>query len=398
MATNETLDFENDQGYEVDYASWENADNKLIDTELNVIWNRIIDGVVVLEKMVVNSDCKKAEDTLLALAQGPISRNSWLFSYRTSNQEAFSKYLNGESRPSWYGSLAPEKKRLYDLGLRYYKDMLRVGEVFDAVSRLLIEVVSGETLRDDYRLLKIKDNLLDKGIDEKFYKTVELDARQVSDRINQSVPDMERIAKNANDFYERNYGRMSDSEFERGYRQARLKDYIEDFRGRNLNQSFGALSDGSFYVAAPVLAMSTVVDGYTNLVAQNENHGDTMKALIDRCNKILTETLLSGEKACTTDACSRLFQGCRQLLSALIGHFEVTVEVLDKYKEANVDSTPYCFMHTLSAYDAIKPRYALKPQKTNPWDRGTAYKDLYIMEAVALTNHCEAFVYKMGRI
>ena len=395
----DTLDFTNDgDEYAVDYLSWENIDNSGFVTELGLIRDRVFDCISMLDKMVVNSDCKKAEDGLLALAQGPLSRNNWLYTFRNHNSEAFSKYLTGEARPSWYGGLDLKQKRQYDIGLRYYKDAIRLGEPCDAIARLLTEIVSDETLRWNYRLLKIGDNLEDKGIDENFYKTVELDARQVSDRINQGTYEMNRIAATSQSFYEQYYGKLSESEFKRRYYQARLKDYIDDFRDRKLNESFGALSDGSFYVAAPVLAKTSVIDGYTNLIAQKENYNDTMNSLIDRCDKILNEILKPGEENSETDAGRQLFVALRRLVTSVSDNAAETRAVLDSFKNADANVAPYCFMRTLSAYDVIKPRYELKPQKVNPWDRGTAYKQLYIMEAVALTEHCEAFVYQMGKV
>ncbi len=399
MPDDNTLDFTNDGGeHAVDYASWENLDNNGFVDEFNAIRHQISDCIGLLDNMVENSDCKKTEDGMMALATGPISRNSWLYTYRSHNSEAFSKYTTGEARPSWYGGLDLKQKRQYDIGLRYYKDMIRLEEGMDAIAQMIIEIVSDETIRWDYRLLKIEYNLEDKGINENFYKTVELDARQVSDRINQSAYDLSRIATTAQAFYDQYYGKMSDSEFERRYHQARLKDYLDDFRDRKLNESFGALSDGSFYVAAPVLAKSSVVDGYTNLIAQKENYGDRLRKLDARCETILKDILAPGEKASETDAGRQLFVALRQLVECIDRHAVQTDTVLSAFKGADPDHGPWCFMRTLSAYDAIKPRYALKPQKVNPWDRGTAYKDLYIMEAVALTEHCEAFVYQMGKV
>ena len=381
-----------------DHMSWETMDNEAFVIELDYIRSQIFECIALVDKMVANSDCKKAEDGLMALAQGPISRSSWIYTYRNHNSDAFSKYLNGPSRPSWYGSLEPKKKQLYDTGLRYYKDALRLGEPFDAVAQLIIEIVSGETLRWNYRMLKIGDNMADKGIDANFYKTVELDARQVSDRINESRYDINnRIAEDSDRFYEENRGKMSESDFKRRYHQARLKDYIDDFRGRKLNDSFGALSDGSFYVSAEMLAKATVVDGYTNLIAQKENYTDTLDKYMDRINRILNETLAPGEKESETDAGRQLFVALRHLLTSISDNMSQTKDVMEAFKNGDANTSPYCFMRTLSAYDTIKPHYALKPQKVNPWDHGTEYKQLYIMEAVALTQHCESFVSEMGK-
>ena len=147
-----------------------------------------------------------------------------------------------------------------------------------------------------------------------------------------------------------------------------------------------------------MLAKTSVIDGYTNLIAQKENYNDTMNSLIDRCDKILNEILKPGEENSETDAGRQLFVALRRLVTSVSDNAAETRAVLDSFKNADANVAPYCFMRTLSAYDVIKPRYGLKPQKVNPWDRGTAYKQLYIMEAVALTEHCEAFVYQMGKV
>ena len=88
----------------------------------------------------------------------------------------------------------------------------------------------------------------------------------------------------------------------------------------------------------------------------------------------------------------------RYLVNELITFAQTVLEEFKLYKEADPGKAPYCFMKLLSAYDSIQSRYALNPSRKNPWDSGTELAELYVMEAVSLTRHCEDFVRKQGNV
>ena len=49
-------------------------------------------------------------------------------------------------------------------------------------------------------------------------------------------------------------------------------------------------------------------------------------------------------------------------------------------------------------YSSVQSKYGLSPNRDDPWDKGSRFTDLYVMEAVALTEHCEEFVRKQGNV
>lgn len=377
---------------------WESIEEKDITNELTGFSQRCGQVTKQLNAMIAYNECKKTEDALQLFAYNDLGSAGWVSSFHQINMDSFSKYMNGSSRPSWYSELPLDKQKRYDMIMQYYKDTAALLNPFTELSTILLNMVSRQSLKEGFRLVYLMFNLFDAGIDEKTYKQVEIDARQVSSRINKNWGDMERIAVSAGKFLEDNRSRMDFGALQTGYRKARLQDYMNDFRNSAISDSFGILSDGSFYVKSGILAKVRAIDKYTMFIAQTEYIEDVMKDLLDKCKNLLNKQLIPSEKAAATEACGIAFMAVRKLVMEIITFAETVLDTFKQYKDANPDESPYCFMRPLSAYDVIQSRYGLSPNKSDPWDTGTKYTDLYIMEAVALTEHCEDFVNNHGNV
>lgn len=374
---------------------WESIEEKEIRAELEVFVKNCNDAIKQLQVMVPNNECKKTEDMLETFAYGDLA-NGWMSSFHTANRDSFAKYLNGSARPTWYAGLPLDKKEHYDMIMQYYRDIVTLMNPCTDLSRILLELVDQKTLRKGFRLIYMVFNFGDAGITEKTYKTIEIDTRQVSSIINENWGETERIAVSAQQFLENNRDRMDPSSLRDGYRKARLNDYINNFRNKAIADNFGILSDGSFYVKAGILSKVRAIDKYTFIIAQSEDIEDEMKKLVEACNAVLNKQLIPNEKDARTEMGGWVFLTLRNLVKEVINYAETVLDSFKLYKEANPDESPYCFMKNPSAYDAVQPKYGLNPNKQNPWDNGTHYTDLYVMLAVALTEHCSEFVYKHG--
>ncbi len=387
-----------DYDQELNTLEWENTDEKGITSELEDFNKNCSEVSKLLKTMIPNNECKKTETALESFAYSYLGAAGWIEEFRRTNQDAFSKYVNGSARPSWYSSLSLEKQKRYDMILKYYKDMTYLQMSCTDLNRILLELVDRQILRDGFRLVFMKSNFKDAGIDENTFKTAEIDARQVSARINRNWGETERIAQSASQFLEANRDRMDYNALKTGYQKARLKDYLEDFRNSAISSSFRVLSDGSFYVSAGILSKVRAIDSYTFRIAQMEYIEDWMKKLIEDCKNILNKQLIPHEANALTEACGNSFYLLRHLVNELIAYAETVLEEFKLYKEADPNKAPYCFMKLLSAYDSIQSRYALNPSRKNPWDSGTELAELYVMEAASLTQHCEDFVRKQGNV
>ena len=386
------------EGYEQENTlEWESIDEKEIRTQLEIFCTDCRNAAKQLNAMIATNECKKTEDMLETVAYGDLS-NGWLSSFHETNRDSFSKYLNGNTRPSWYSELTLDKQKRYDMILRYYRDMFTILNPCNDLSRILLDLVDRKILREGFRVAYMVFNFGDAGITEKTYKTLDIDARQVSARINKAWGETERIAVSAKQFLDNNRDRMGFSSLKDGYRKARLKDYLDDFRNSVIADSFGVLSDGSFYVKADVLSKVRAIDKYTFVLAQSDDIEDLMKKLIEDCNAIMNKQLIPNEKEAKTEGFGNAFLSLRLLVKEVISYAETVLDAFKLYKDANPDESPYCFMKHPSAYGAVQPRYGFSPNKQDPWDGGTHYTDLYVMEAVALTRHCEEFVRKQGNV
>lgn len=387
-----------DYDQELNTLEWENTDEKGITSELEDFNKTCSEVTKLLKTMIPNNECKKTETAMESFAYSYLGAAGWISEFRMTNQDAFSKYVNGSARPSWYSSLSLEKQKKYDMILKYYKDMTYLQISCIDLNRILLELVDRQNLREGFRLVFMKSNFEDGGINENTFKTAETDARQVSARINRNWGDTEGIARSAAQFLEANRDRMEYNTLKTGYQKARLKDYLDDFRSSAISSSFGVQSDGTFYVNAGILSKVRMIDRYTFKIAQMEAIEDVMKKLMEDCSNVLNKQLIPHEKNALTEAGGNAFYMLRYLVNELITFAQTVLEEFKLYKEADPGKAPYCFMKLLSAYDSIQSRYALNPSRKNPWDSGTELADLYVMEAVSLTRHCEDFVRKQGNV
>ena len=381
---------------EVNSLEWENIEEKEIRNELLDVVKRCNETTKQLSVMIANNECKKTEDALESFAYGDLGANGWISDFHLSNQDSFSKYINGNDRPSWYRDLGVDRQKKYDMVMKYYKDTVGVMNPMNAISKILLELVDKQNLREGFRLIYMKSNLEDAGIDEKTFKTLEVDALQVSKRINQNWGDAENMAKSARDFLEKNREKMDFNSLKTGYQKARLKDYIDDFKNSVLSSSFSVLPEGSFYIKADILSKVRIIDRYTFMLAQMEYIEDVMKKLQEQCKEILNKQLLPYEKNALTEEYGNVSLALRKLCQGLIDFAETALETFKLYKDADPNKSPYCFMGKLSAYSTISRKYALDPSNDDPWDKGTKFTELYTMEAASLTQHCEDFVRKQG--
>ncbi len=385
-----------DNNQEVNVFDWESIDEKKIINELLGFCTRCNEAARQLKAMFANNECKKTEDVLKAFAYGDLGTSGWISEFHQTNSDSFSKYLNGNARPTWYSELPLDKQKKYDMIMTYYKDTFYLLSAFSDLYKILVDLVDRQTLREGFRVGYMIFNFEDAGISDSTYRTIEIDARQVSDRINRSWGDTENIAQSSKRFLEDNSSRMDFSSLKAGYRKARLKDYIDSFRNSVLADSFGVQSDGTFYVKAGILAKVRVIDRYTFVLAQTEYIGDVMEKLIETCKEITNKQLLPYEKNARTEAGGNCFMMLRRLTAAITEYAETVLGAFKAYKDADPNSSPFCFMGKPSLYSSVQKRYSFQPSWQDPWDGGTDYADLYVMEAVSLTEHCEEFVRKHG--
>lgn len=382
---------------EVNTLEWENADENGILKELQGFSERCNAATKQLKAMFANNECKKTEDILESLAYGDLGSEGWIAQFHTTNMDSFSKYLNG-GKPSWYSDLTTDRQKKYDMVMDYYRDTAYLKSSCSDLSKILLDLVDRQILRDGFRVGYMIFNFEDAGINEKTFKTLETDVLMVSKRINQNWGNAERMAETAKRYLEDNRDRMEFSALKTGYRNARLKDYISDFQSTSLSTSFGVLSDGSFYVKADILSKMRVIDRYTNRLAQSDYLEDVMKKLIEDLKNILNKQLMPFEKDAKTEWCGNASFCLRRLINALIEYAQTVLDVLKQYQDADPNKSPFCFMGIPGVYSSVQSKYGLNPNRDDPWDKGSRFTDLYVMEAVALTEHCEEFVRKQGNV
>ena len=379
------------------WARYELLSEKQLNAELEGVRSRVIACETKLHNMVEHIELMKTQEMFTNLCAQDLSLGGWPVKYVDHNKDMYAKYVDGTGRPNWYEDLTLDVKQTYELNLRYYKDIALLREPCLAINKLIIEMLSDDALGEGFRLIRSARNFEACDINEKDFRNLELVVRYISERLNKDWEVLEDdVAKRSAIQYYKDHKNEPFDKLMCGYRQARTNDYVADLRESPLGERFLANANGTFGERSDMAWKVVIIDKYTYRIASMEQVGDLMEKYDNKCKQIHDAIILPNEKSMTIESVKMLSRTLRYFLTEITDFADLCRGLLKKYKEADVNTSPWCFMHRLSAFDSVKPKYSFKPNTKDPWEKGTEYTKMYEMAAKALGEHCADFVKNHG--
>lgn len=372
---------------------WENLTEKDITLEINGVNSRVTALVLDLERMIGDNDYEKMIKRRDAVCLNDLSHEGWIHTFHEMNRESFPNQAPApaNSKPSWYRSLPAEKQKAYDTAFAYHQDTMFLMNTCDVLYDLLMTI----PLKDGFRILRLKENFEEAGFTKALYEKIDIDAAAVSEQLNQSFAEMEKNARRSQIFYDDNFGLLSVQSLDKGYREQRIKDYLDNIKRSLVYDSLVDRGDGTFGVKPDVLAKMKVIDNYTYEVSQIKNLDARLEKTLEKCRKARNEYLALNDKSCKTEACRNLIASFENLVDAVQSFAEFSLEAYKNFRNGE-SRAPYCYMKPLPAASRIRPKYVFDPKLRNPWESGTYFEEMYIEAKVSVIRHCREFVYDHG--
>jgi|GEM_PF-1209302 len=370
---------------------WENLSDSEVQAEINGLNSRLTAFILQLQRMVNDNDYEKTAEMCKALYTKDLGPEGWLGKFYLSNQNSFAQYAGGSARPSWYANLSADQKKTYDAVLAYYGDAAALQDLTGDTWGLLRAL----PLLGGFRIMRIKDNFEEAGFTKAVFDKIDADLRAISDQLSQDWAAMDRNAERSMMYYDANKDRLPVEKLSYEYFHERYKDYSDNLKKSPIAASLNDRGKGVFTVRPDVEARMEVIDTYTTRVSQSDNLEDSMKNILNRTKKILSEDVPAAEKGCTTQA-GQFLAGAFQTLAEAVSDFaEMSLEIYLNFRKGE-DVAPYCFMKKLPSLGSAKELYSFTVDRSDPQENGTYFVDLYRSAAKAIGKHCEDFVFHHG--
>lgn len=378
------------------WARYELLSEDQLVAELNGVRSRIQACQTQLNQMIQLNECKKTKEMITNLCAQDLSLGGWPVKYVDHNKDMYGPYTSGNNRPNWYTDLTVEVKQTYELNLKYYKEIAYLREPCLAVNKLIIEMLADDMLGNGFRLRRLVKNFDESGISEKVYRNLEMDVDFISRRLNKNWDDLEDIAFRTAVPYYKQHNKESPEQAMKHYRQCRTNDYIYDFEQSVIADRFRALPNGTFVERSDMAWQVIIIDKYTQRLSVMEPYGEWMDKFSVKAKEINDTLIIPYQKNCRLDAVAGVMSALRYFLVEIMDFVMICQGIIKKFKEADVNSSPWCFMHKLEAFSSMKPKYSFQPDTSDPWEKGTHYTQMYEMAAKALGEHCTDFVKNHG--
>ena len=262
---------------------------------------------------------------------------------------------------------------------------------FREISALLQEL----PMDDCFRIQRLKINMDEAGFDTELYEEINDHLSDAAIMANTDWGTLEGRAGKSVSYYRNNSGNQSADSFQKGYRSARLQDYIEELKRLDVYEVLENHGDERFTVKPAQMAKAGAIDSYTKKVSEIKGLDDRLKKVLDRSKRIMNEYLNENQKNCTTSSFKDLNAALQFLVEAVQKFADLGLTVYEKFKSGD-GHDPYCFMKKLSNLSSFSTRYGLEPSRNDPQSSGTDYKGMYSVISSVITRHCREFVYERG--
>ncbi|MBR4395927.1 MAG: hypothetical protein IKT01_06015 [Eubacteriaceae bacterium] len=358
---------------------WAKITEEEIIVEVNNLKSHIETFYKRLNDMVYDNDHDGVAKLQKDLYMHDLSEEGWVYVFHERNKGSFPAASHDMNRPEWVNKYkSPEELKQYDMVMNYYKDNQWIRSTCDLIYSMLGQM----NLESAFKLLTITEEFVGENYDKDLYNRVNGEIRDIYQRC---ITDMKHWEFVAADVHRRNYS--SDDE----YRRARRKGYIEEVKKWPFyTNSFEVNSSGQFSVKSSVIAKMKVIDDYTLEVTLC--HGGIMgdmKDTLERC-KTITDFIKKYEDQLKTDAYRSLVAAFRSMCNSVRSFAQESITEYESYDEP-WDQDPYCFMKQLPVLEEMSNTEWMDPDKSEPYEEGTHYEELYRKAADALTLHCKRF-------
>ena len=384
----EELNFSNDEG--IDLHSWESLDEGAINAEIAGLSSRIEKLNVMLDRMVYKNDYDDTSKAFNNFWMQDLSMSGFVAAFYNSNKSTFAKYLDENSAPPWYHNLSTEEKKAFDASQHYFGDAAALLKPMEDMRKLMMLL----PLKDSFRLMRTTLNFDEAGYGRDLFDKINRDVEAVNELLTTSWGQLESRAFASKRYYDANVGSLGREQLNKGYREARLRDYDEEVKMSAAGKRFIPRGDGKFNVEAGFLADMKVIDKYTLQIAAIPNVVDDLKKTQEACGQVTAEIDAAWKKM-KTPLFKNLADTLDKLRRTIYEYAGGGINVWQSYRNRDDDS-PYCFIKILPAFSRVQGSYGFNPRSTDPWHEGSEYYEIYQSAARALADHCKDFVYYHG--
>jgi len=383
------------EGLDYDYlpqnnSSWEFLDEGSIKKELDALISRLGETAVYLDKFAHTNEYEKMSQLFKDCWVKELGPEGWIGSYLLINADSFDKPASGGSKPDSYNGLSLEDKKAFDMCLNYYREFKSLQGTFEKIRKIMMVF----PLSRGFKLIRFTLNFMDAGYDESVYKEADDNLNRVCEILNKSWDYWERCAIRANDFYKANSGKLGKSDLNRGYREARIRDFQQEVEILMKEKTFVPYTNGTFSVELNHLMEYMIIDEYTIKIASLPNVSDDMDNASQGCKEVLNELnkIYEGIK---TDHGLKLVDALRKLVHAIDEFAVLSSTVFKRFKDRD-DEAPFCFVKKPSSFSKMNGKYGFVAPGGDPWHDGTQFRTVFERAAKALSDLCQDFVYNHG--
>ena len=367
-------------------ASWENLDEKQIERQLSSLTASLNKLAEQIKRFVFDNDYTKTSELYDDCWIGDLSGDGWLLGFLNLNRESFADYLGG-SKPDWYGAASAEERKTYDLCLQYYRELSLLKPSVDQLRSVMMRL----PLLDGFRCVRFTLNFIDAGLDREYYDHINKDIEFVNSLIHWPWDRLDANARTAKQYYRDNCQRLGRAELEKGYRQARVRDYQNLVQTLYSGGSFRPHSDGVYSLDLNCVVLMEIIDDYTDKLSSLKDIEDEMKQAVEKCNGVLNglnEVYGSLKNASVLS----LVGGLRALTREIMEFADLAGTAYRKFKNKD-DDDPYCYVKPLPVNSSLDGKYGLSAVSGDAMSNGTRFAQLYGKALDALNAHCHDFVY-----
>lgn len=388
----------NEQGQEK--MNWEDIDASVVRTK---IWNEkkkltaLSDELKKLEKDAGNFDNTKT--ALENIRDQVLGSTGWLMSFYNENIGSFPQAKadakNPDSRPDWYITYTPDKRKQYDEINSY---MVDIG-LLQPFMKSMAEVLTQFPLAETYRVLLIARNLNSPPINftDNAYKKINDDFTAFCNQMTQDWDELEKYAEKSRQYHAENDGKIDPNALKDGYLSARKSDYSAIIKKRAFYDRLYYQGNGLYSLNQDVATVMRGLDQYSAALVKlkSENFETTMDTVINS-SKSLIEALQKNT-VFKSEHGSIVQSGLLTLVVTVCFFAETSLEEFQKFLQAP-NEAPYCMMRQVDALKSPPTNFGFSPKTDDPWNGGTALQEAYKQACVAITLQCREFVNKRGKV
>ena len=390
------LNFKDGDGADIYDFSWDIMTEDVVNAEIGYMDQQIYKLIKLIQEVYTHNNYVATEKAYWDLINFQLGSNSPVQQYYYANQSYFAPFMKNDGKPSGFYDMPMEKQKLFNFALTCQRDAAQICKPLDQM-RLLMQTIPFYYVFKVVQATVIMD---DCGFDQSLYDEINTDIKDISTLCGRNPTWLKNTADSECErYFKENYGKMSPSDVNTGYRKARLRDYKITFESYcwKSKKNYSCNDYCTFSVDLQYLLLAQTIDDYMEVVA--EALKDDIISKLENClaeSKKLHAVIISRHDQCTTDIFRTVTTALDILNDELYSYCEAALNMAKNYKNM-ISVAPYLFMKKPPACDNVPPKIGVKQFKSDPLSKGTNYKEIIVSLQDALSWACHQYVYAQGR-